>query len=804
MIHPDEVGPGDRLADRYRLEEVIARGGVSSVYRATDDRGAVVAVKVLRSEMLENEEIASRFRRGAEAASALRSPHTAQVLDFGHIPGGGAFMVMEFLQGNSLDQELLERGALPLPQVIAIVRAMLASLREAHAHDIIHRDLKPSNTFLCRGASQCIKVLDFGFLLDLSRKARLRITTSGAILGTPMYMAPEQFNRERLTPATDIYALGLILYEMLVGHSPFEDMSDAEMYLAKDEGIPIGRGLSLDPTLAGFGAMVMRATRRLPADRYVSCTEMLSELDGLTTSLVSQPVAGPMAADPDLLEVDWYLELAAEAERREQRDPAARSYYEALKVLRGLMETNSGDLDVRRQFIYTATRLANSEGDMHRAERVLSDAIALLGDAGELWLARGDLRLGNNALEGAATDFAAVLELTEHPAHRVDAWLGLARSARLIGDFKDALFFAEAAREACDTLASRELACRSHIELSNCHVALAQVEPARIAVNKALSLAEALDDPGLLVEAYVASSSYNMLIDHHVAAEGDLKAALRVSDTDGLRARQGELLLLLGETVEAQGRAETAELHLALASESYLLTGDTGALAELLRAKFRRRRSALDLVGARRAAVQAAEGFREGGRRGDEAGVLLELGAFEVVHGSPTEASSTLQASLRAQQDTGPADLYVDTLLLLATTSGALGRTGLATSYLKTALAWAVRQSSLGQQNIDRLKIAIGHLRLGQIVAADEVLRPAMATSSHARGLRVWLDYAAGRIQLSDLKETPGFAGHALDPEIRVRLEALIASSPPALAGAKELREAMILVWPAPEGDGPD
>jgi serine/threonine protein kinase len=217
------------LAGKYLLESVIGSGAFGSVYRARhlglDHR---VAVKVLKAGSASSPEAAERFRREGVAACRVRHPNAVTVMDFGVTAGGAPFLVMELLDGRSLDAEIARSAPIPAARCAEIVIPLCGVLSEAHQVGILHRDVKPANIFLHRSrVGETVKVLDFGIakLLDAGQS----LTIEGGIVGTPAYMAPERFRGATLDGKADVYSVGVLLYQMLSGRLPFEGGADADL-----------------------------------------------------------------------------------------------------------------------------------------------------------------------------------------------------------------------------------------------------------------------------------------------------------------------------------------------------------------------------------------------------------------------------------------------------------------------------------------------------------------------------------------------------------------------------------------------
>ena len=226
MTEPGAATEGRRLGGRYRVEELLATGGMGEVWAARDlllDRA--VAVKVLGGALAGDGRAAERLRREARAAARLEHPSIARVLDLGE-QDGRPYLVMELLEGESLAARIDRAGAMAAPEAARVVAAVADALEAAHRGGVVHRDVKPGNVFLTSDGE--VKVLDFG-IASAAGEAAL---TTGEMLGTPAYLAPERVLGHPATPAADIYALGVVLYELLAGRRPFDDGSDIELAMA--------------------------------------------------------------------------------------------------------------------------------------------------------------------------------------------------------------------------------------------------------------------------------------------------------------------------------------------------------------------------------------------------------------------------------------------------------------------------------------------------------------------------------------------------------------------------------------------
>lgn len=271
--------PGQIVAGKYQLVRVLGEGGMGVVYEAEHVRlKQRVALKMLLPELLRVEDLVRRFEREARASSQLRSRHTARVMDVDHTPDGVPYMVMEFLEGRDLDAELQARHALPLDEAVDYVLQAAGAMDEAHGLGIVHRDLKPSNIFIARehDGRRVAKILDFG-ISKVSNEGDAKLTSAEAVMGTAMYMAPEQVRSARNVDArADIWSLGVILYELLAGRAPFVGTpTQVVAAIVMDDPEPLESLVQVPPALA---AIVSRCLTREPARRFQSVRELMAGL----------------------------------------------------------------------------------------------------------------------------------------------------------------------------------------------------------------------------------------------------------------------------------------------------------------------------------------------------------------------------------------------------------------------------------------------------------------------------------------------------------------------------------------------
>jgi serine/threonine-protein kinase len=232
---PDDPLIGRSLPGGYLILELVGIGGMGRVYRAEQTNlGRTVAVKIIHPHLVGEENAAARFITEARAASRLNHPHSVGIIDFGKSPDGQLYLVMEFLRGRDLARVNYEEGPLPFRRVIDVLRQTLAALAEAHNESIIHRDLKPENIIVepVRSGGDFVKVVDFGLAKIRADTQQPSITSPGIVCGTPEYMSPEQARGDPLDARSDLYAVGVILYQLLTGRLPFEAESPTQVVLA--------------------------------------------------------------------------------------------------------------------------------------------------------------------------------------------------------------------------------------------------------------------------------------------------------------------------------------------------------------------------------------------------------------------------------------------------------------------------------------------------------------------------------------------------------------------------------------------
>ncbi|HEU5252189.1 MAG TPA: protein kinase [Solirubrobacterales bacterium] len=270
---------GGTLSGRYETAEKLGTGGMSNVYKATDRiLERTVAVKVLAEHLSDDERFVARFRREALAVAKLIHPNIVQVYDTG-VDEGRHYIVMEYVEGRSGAQILQRQGPVE-PEIAAEIGVQAcAGLDYAHRRGIIHRDVKPGNLMIVGGpvggGEMIVKLTDFGIARAIEQT---RITQVGSVVGTAAYLAPEQVRGEEATPATDVYALGVVLYQFLTGRLPYEGSSLAELAVRQQNEKPLPPDTYNSDVPGTLGAAVLRALEGDPSRRYASADELAAGL----------------------------------------------------------------------------------------------------------------------------------------------------------------------------------------------------------------------------------------------------------------------------------------------------------------------------------------------------------------------------------------------------------------------------------------------------------------------------------------------------------------------------------------------
>ncbi len=325
--------PGAEIHGKYKIVSLIGKGGMGSVFEAENVRiHRRVAIKVLHAQAAEDQSIVKRFEREAQAAGRIGSDHIVEVLDLGNLPNGDRFMVMEFLEGESLKDRMKTAGAMPPETLFPHTIGLLEGLAEAHKAGVIHRDLKPENIFLLKeqkGLVDYVKILDFG--ISKFRSATLEgmdMTAVGTLMGTPHYMAPEQATGgTAMDHRADLYAVGVLLFKGLTTKYPFpaKDICKLIVKLLAEDAPPLSAFLpDADEVVT---AIVAKALSRAPETRYQTAEELASDLtiwlknNGFPAVAFRAPVTGehpvpiatPASGVPSTSSPDWVSDSTADA-----------------------------------------------------------------------------------------------------------------------------------------------------------------------------------------------------------------------------------------------------------------------------------------------------------------------------------------------------------------------------------------------------------------------------------------------------------------------------------------------------------
>lgn len=436
MVHSDPdarlrkmLAPGNLFEEKYRVVSKLGTGSFAIVVKASHEvMGRDVALKCLKPSVVRsNPEVSERFVNEVQIVSRLRHPNTVTIFDFGQTDDDLVYMVLEYLEGHTLDELIDTDGPLDEARAIHICRQVLKSLAEAHALGIVHRDLKPSNIMLTElhGEPDFVKVLDFGVakLLEDSEKRNTRFEPrSTQFIGTPVYMSPEQVLGQSVSPASDVYSLGLILYEMLTGETPIAHDSVAAVVREHldDAPLPLAK---IDQLSQPMQELIRRATARQPQRRFQTVKQFARALpvDGAVESIErAQPVieAEPAPAaglreetsEPDVFsgknyvappEIDEEDEPGRAAARlraqraKQRRARAARAERAKAKKPAPSLRTDELDLDLdsvqrqrRRVEHRRRQRAANSrevDGSWEMREYWTRYSVYLAGVVGGYW-----------------------------------------------------------------------------------------------------------------------------------------------------------------------------------------------------------------------------------------------------------------------------------------------------------------------------------------------------------------------------------------------------------------------------------
>lgn len=374
-LYGEELRAG-ALVGQWVVEAVHYRGPVSTLYRAKDSRtGALAALKVMHLQTAAGETALRRFRREAATLQRLRHPNIVGVLGYGELADGRPFIAMEWLEGRDLAAELAARGPMSPGEALEVVEQVGAALRAAHGAGVVHRDLKAQNVVRLAGGGEAhrVKLVDFGVAKGLTPDApgASALTHTGVALGTPLSMAPEQIRGEAPDVRTDLYALGVLLFQLVTGQPPFQGSTRHEVEEQHLHAPPPRPG-ERAPVPAALDAVVLRCLRKPREERYPDVDALLEDLRRAVRGEGTQAPAGHAVA------------LYAEARLPGPVEPAALERLDALLERTGTAAREAG-LEVRVEGSGCVLALASlpqdAEGARALRERVLAAALALVEDA---------------------------------------------------------------------------------------------------------------------------------------------------------------------------------------------------------------------------------------------------------------------------------------------------------------------------------------------------------------------------------------------------------------------------------------
>jgi len=708
---------GTTLNDKYRVLSQIGSGGMGTVYLGEHiGLKKRVALKILHPDLHVSEESLQRFQREGIAAGKFNHPNAIQIFDFDRSKSGTFYLAMEFIEGPNLKAFLAKRGRLAPAVAAEIIAQVLSALAQAHENGIIHRDLKPDNIMVMEGSGGAlsVKVLDFGLskLVDVPMSASLQ-TQAGRLLGTPLYMAPEQCSGEETDERSDLYAVGLILYELLTGITAFPDVSTTEILFTR----PQREAPSLSASHPDLGfppaldALIQRALQRRREDRFASAAEMLAALqavrgsvDTRASSTSTQPLAPLPRPDESAVasaSAAGAADAASEADggggRRIPRRTLAIGIALLAVAVTVFLTDDAGDPTsaslvsqkpegerTNDEFRYVVA-LEQAERDLERGQ--WSDALTLAQDAigmpcadAEAYLVRARAYRGRGELDIARADLDEAVERAPGyaAAYLERGWLELEADEL---DAAETAFGSALESEPASAPASTGLGAtlRRRGERGQARERLEQ------AVAADPGFAAAREELGeLLIEEGDLDGAYAMLLE------------ARRASPDSWRAGRGLARIAIARDDE---EAAIRYLRDALAEQSDLI--------EL-------RRELASLLIASGALDEARRLIDEGLRAGDDADLLLLSAAALEIEGDADGAIRATRAALRQRPDDAAA------LTLLGTLYHGAGRVADAVDTLSRASQLDPRSG------LARLQLGLALFELGRIDEAATELEAAV------------------------------------------------------------------------------
>jgi serine/threonine protein kinase len=316
---------GTTVEGRYQVLEVLGEGGTGRVYKVRHVAlGRLFAMKILRRDLARDEALAARFIQEAQATARVRHPHIIEITDYGSLPEGTPFFVTELLVGQTLRGVIKDRGPLPLPHAVGILKQIAGAVGAAHAAGIVHRDLKPDNIFLVgdKGAAMDVRVVDFGAAKVVGAS---RMTRDGIVYGTPHYMSPEQASGQPVDHRSDIYSLGIIMYEMFTGRVPFE--ADTYMGVLTQhmfvQPVPPSRVVGASPELGALEQITLVCLAKGPEDRYASMQALSGQIERALSDFGQSSASQVQRVGTDQASTTWASNppMGEAAPGEAQRDP---------------------------------------------------------------------------------------------------------------------------------------------------------------------------------------------------------------------------------------------------------------------------------------------------------------------------------------------------------------------------------------------------------------------------------------------------------------------------------------------------
>jgi hypothetical protein len=434
FLVPSELAP---LAARYEFLSEMGQGGMGRVYQARDNEtGDVVALKVLHPQIASDPAMAERFKNELRLARRITHKNVCRIFDFNRVDAI-TYITMECVDGETLRQRIDRAGALPVAQAVTVMRQVCAGLQEAHAEGIVHRDLKPENIMIT--PTGVVKLMDFG----IARSLTMGTNTAHTLIGTPAYMAPEQARGGQIDARTDVYALGLVLYECLTGKRAFTGNTPVDVALKQiQERPPAPRSLNADVPRA-IEAAVLRCLEKNPAQRFASVEALVMELVRVTTESTSARTGMPASRRWPLrgIGIGALLVIAGMAivQRLATLDSVAPSATSA--VVPAPAAAKPADQRTEFQKLVAAAEAGNATAQYKLAQSYITGPMAMRNDTkAAAWMQRAAERGNTEAQFVLGTMYGMGRGVARDPA-KAQAWYQRAADAGHAG-----------AREALDRL----------------------------------------------------------------------------------------------------------------------------------------------------------------------------------------------------------------------------------------------------------------------------------------------------------------------------------------------------------------